>query len=263
MDPRELWPTFPFDEVAATVENTLGVGVGHAVRELAAAGAAAVPIARMTRTAPGRGVTGSVPRPERRCATRRSPFTAATRRTPRAPSPFRSTRRSRTSSSTRITPGRSWTSRLPGFHYNRINNPTVDVLEQRVDRAGGWSGGDGGRAPERRRSACRCSTCSVPVTTSSRCRRSTGPRTRTSPMSSPSRDRGPLLGRRPAGLDRGSDRRADEGGVLRDRRQPRRQRDRSRRRGRSRPRARRAGHRGQHGRDAVPAQAVPVTVPTW
>jgi hypothetical protein len=21
MDPRELWPTFPFDEVAATVEN--------------------------------------------------------------------------------------------------------------------------------------------------------------------------------------------------------------------------------------------------
>ena len=22
MDPRELWPTFPFEEVAATVENT-------------------------------------------------------------------------------------------------------------------------------------------------------------------------------------------------------------------------------------------------
>ena len=31
-----------------------------------------------------------------------------------------------------ITPGRSWTSRPPGFHYNRINNPTVDVLEQRL-----------------------------------------------------------------------------------------------------------------------------------
>ena len=38
MDPRELWPTFPFDDVAATVENSWA-RVGHAVRELARVGA--------------------------------------------------------------------------------------------------------------------------------------------------------------------------------------------------------------------------------
>ena len=46
VDPRELWPTFPFDEVAATVENTLGIGIGHAVRELAAVGADRAPRSR-------------------------------------------------------------------------------------------------------------------------------------------------------------------------------------------------------------------------
>ena len=29
-------------------------------------------------------------------------------------------------------PAGSWTSRSPAIHYNRLNNPTVDVLEQRV-----------------------------------------------------------------------------------------------------------------------------------
>ena len=32
---------------------------------------------------------------------------------------------------------------VPGFHYNRINNPTVDVLEQRLTALEGGVGRDG------------------------------------------------------------------------------------------------------------------------
>ncbi len=32
---------------------------------------------------------------------------------------------------------------VPGFHYNRINNPTNDVLEQAHGGAGGRDGGPG------------------------------------------------------------------------------------------------------------------------
>ena len=35
-------------------------------------------------------------------------------------------------SSTPSTRTRSWTWQIPGFHYNRINNPTNDVLEKRI-----------------------------------------------------------------------------------------------------------------------------------
>ena len=45
-DPRELWASFPYDEVAASVENTLGGPVGDAVRELARVGASGVVPAR-------------------------------------------------------------------------------------------------------------------------------------------------------------------------------------------------------------------------
>jgi O-acetylhomoserine (thiol)-lyase len=38
---------------------------------------------------------------------------------------------------------------MPGFHYNRINNPTVDVLEQRMTalETGEWEPWRSARAP--------------------------------------------------------------------------------------------------------------------
>ena len=118
---------------------------------------------------------------------------------------------------------------IPGFHYNRINNPTVDVLEQRLTALEGGAAARWRSAPARRPSACRCSTSPAPATTSSRSRSSTGPPTPTSPTCSR------RLGievrfaadDRPESIAR-ADRRANEGRVLRDGRQPGRQRDRPR-----------------------------------
>ncbi len=114
-DPRELWSCFPFDEVAASVENTW-------------AAPSAILYANWLSLASAASTVwfGSL------CTTRLSLSTAATRQTPPGPWRSRSTRRSRTTSSTPTTPARSWIWRLPGYHYNRLNNPTVDVLEQRI-----------------------------------------------------------------------------------------------------------------------------------
>ena len=76
----------------------------------------------------------------------------------------------------------------PGFHYNRINNPTVDVLERRMaaleggsGRAGGQLGRGGGEhvGPQRGRrratTSCRCrSSTARPTPTSRTCCRGSG-----------------------------------------------------------------------------------------
>ena len=86
----------------------------------------------------------------------------------------------------------------PGFHYNRINNPTVDVLEQRVTAL------EGGAAAMAVSSGATAVSMSLLNLLERRRQLRLGPDPLRShlhllrPCASPARDRGPLLGRRPA-----------------------------------------------------------------
>ena len=109
---------------------------------------------------------------------------------------------------------------IPGFHYNRINNPTVDVLEQRLTAL---EGGAAAMAVSSGAAAVSMSVLnlldagdnfvSVPqlygatYTYFAHVLRRLGVEVRFAADDQP-------------GIDRRADRRPDQGGLLRDRRQP-------------------------------------------
>ena len=68
----------------------------------------------------------------RPCTTRPSQFTVATHPTGRGPWPCPSTRRWPNDFIDAAHAGAVLDLETPGFHYNRLNNPTLDVLEQRI-----------------------------------------------------------------------------------------------------------------------------------
>ena len=72
--------------------------------------------------------------------TRRWRSTVATSPTAPERSPSRSIRRWRTTSSRAAHAGAVFDLEEPGFHYNRLNNPTNDVLEQRLAALEGGTG---------------------------------------------------------------------------------------------------------------------------
>ena len=143
----------------------------------------------------------------------------------------------------------------PGFHYNRLNNPTVDVLEQRLAAL------EGGAA------ALAVSSGAAAVSMSILNLVGVGDNFVSAPKlygatytyfahvlpRSASRSGSRRRQRR---VDRRPDRRPHEGRLLREDRQSRRQCHRSGRGRRRRPRPRGAADRRQHGRDAAAAQAV-------
>ena len=81
-----------------------------------------------------------------RCAARPSPsMPGSTAIPPRKPSRCRSTRPRPTRSTAPTMARRCSTSRVDGFRYSRISNPTTHVLEQRVAELEGGVGGDRAR----------------------------------------------------------------------------------------------------------------------
>ena len=117
-DPQDLWDSFPYDEVASRRREHLGRHVGDALSKLDAGGEHCS------------ATCGVSERMHDETLAIHGGYAAEEH--PSGRSPDLPDRRA-PSSSTPTMPARSWTSRTKGFHYNRINNPTVDVLEQRLN----------------------------------------------------------------------------------------------------------------------------------
>ena len=151
---------------------------------------------------------------------------------------------------------------MPGFHYNRINNPTNDVLEKRMAALEGGTaalvaglGHGRGELLDPDRGPGRVQLRGGPPALR-------GHVHLLRPRAADPRHRGPFRGRRQSRVDRTPDRRQHLRRLLRDDRQSGRQRRRPRGGGRRRPPVRRAPHRRQHRRHPADAEADPTTVPT-
>ncbi len=144
----------------------------------------------------------------------------------------------------------------PGFHYNRLNNPTLDVLEQRICAL------EGGTAALVVASGMAAVSYAILTVASAGSNFVVAPQlygatfTVLRPRAAHPGHRGPLRRRRPSRVDRPPHRREHPRRLLRDHRQPGRQHRGPRGRGRRGPCGRRAPHRGQHGGHAARAQAL-------
>ena len=144
---------------------------------------------------------------------------------------------------------------VPGFHYNRINNPTNDVLEKRL---AALEGGTAALVVASGMAAVSYSILTVALAGSNFV---VAPQlygatfTYFAHVLPTLGHRGPVRRRRPGRVDPGTHRRPDLRGVLRDHREPGRQRRRPRGGGGRGPRRRGAADRRQHRGHAADAEA--------